>query len=203
MGLYAPVGGGGGEFRPIPAGTYFGTCTAIIDLGLQPGSAMYPKPKHVIVLRFEVPNEQIDWGEEGPPTDKPAIIYERFTFSMNSKALLRAALESWRGRAFSDEDAATFDIEKVLGKPATISVVHNTANNGRTYANIATIGPLPKGMQSPPVQGELVLYHSGKKDQWDQVPEFLKEKIRNQARPLTEDQLDEQRAVEFAEDPDF
>lgn len=201
-GLYAPVGGGGGDFRPVPAGTYFAVCTALYDLGLQPGSAMYPKPKHIIMLRFEIPQDQIDWGDEGAPFDGPAIIYERFTFSLNGKALLRAAIESWYSRTLTDEEASKVDLTKVVGRPATLSVVHNKANNGKVYANIASIGPLPKGMAAPTPADDLVIYHPGKKDQFDKVPEFVREKIRNQVKPESEADRDERVAAEYADDFD-
>jgi hypothetical protein len=202
-GLYAPVGGGSGDFRPIPAGTYFAVCTALYDIGLQPGSAMYPKPKHVLMLKFEIPQDQIEWGDEGAPFEGPAVIYERFTLSMNAKAVLRATVESWYGASLTDEQAAKFDVQKVVGRCATLTVVHNKANNGKVYANVATVGPLPKSMPAVAPSGELVIYHAGKRDQFDKVPEFVKEKIRGQLKPASEEDVDEQRASEFADDDPF
>ena len=201
MSLNYGVGGSGGQdFKPVPAGTHFAVCTGVIDVGLQPGSAMYPKPKRILFLRFEIPAERVEWQDkDGNTQEGPAIIYERFTASMNGKALLRAALESWYGMSFTDEQAAKVDVSKVAGRPATIAVVHNSSG-GKTYANVSSIGPIPKGVNPPQAEGTILVYHEGKRDQFDQIPKFLQEKIRSQLQPQSEDSVDEQRAAEFVDD---
>lgn len=201
MALNYGVGGGGGkDFDPVPAGTHFAVCTLVADVGLQPGSQMYPKPKPVVYLKFEIPEERVKWEKDGQEHEGPAIIYERFTASMGSKALLRAALESWYGMSFTDEQAAKVDIAKVAGRPATLSVIHNQSG-GKTYANVASIGPLPKGVTAPKPEGDVIVYHAGREEQFDKLPKFLQEKVRNQIRPATsEAELDEARAHEFVDD---
>lgn len=196
MTLNYDVGGSGGsDFKPVPAGTHFAVCTGVFDIGLQPGSVAFPKPKNILMLRFEVPEERAtkDDGSDGGP----GVIYERFNATMNEKGRLRGALQAWYGKGFTDDEAKRIDISKVAGRPATITVTHNNSG-GKTYANIENIGPLPKGVNAPQPEGDIVVYHQGKKDQFDKVPKFLQEKIRNPAKPLTEDDLDELRAAEHA-----
>lgn len=201
MALNYGVGGSGGkDFDPVPAGTHFAVCTLVADVGLQPGSQLYPKPKPIVYLKFEIPAERVKWEKDGQEQEGPAIIYERFTASMGSKALLRAALESWYGMSFTDEQAAKVDIAKVAGRAATLSVVHNKSG-GKTYANVASIGPLPKGMAAPAAESEIVVYHVGREAQFDQLPKFLQEKVRSQIKPASsEEELDEARANEFTDD---
>lgn len=188
--------GGSGDFEILSAGTHFGVCTGVFDIGLQPGSTMYPKPKRILHLRFEIPAERV---KDKNGLDAPAVIYERFTASMNKKAILRKALESWRGASFTDEQAEAFDVSKLLGAAATISVVHNKAGD-KTYANIASLGPIPKGMPKPEPENKLVLYHAGHAHTYDQVPEWLQKKIDAQLRPETEEGVDDRRADEFPDD---
>lgn len=202
MALNYGVGGSGGtDFEPVPAGTHFGICTLVADVGLQPGSQMYPKPKRIVYLRFEIPAERVKWMKDGQEQEGPAIIYERFTASMAGKALLRAALESWYGRSFTDEEAAKVDIAKVAGRPATLSVVHNKSG-GKTYANVSSIGPLPKGMPAPAAENEVIIYHEGRETQFDKLPKFLQEKVRTQITESakSESDVDAERAGEFVDD---
>lgn len=195
---YGVGGSGGSDFSPVPAGTHFGVCSLVADIGLQPGSGMYPKPKRILYLRFEIPAERVSWEKDGKKFDGPAVIYERFTASMNKKALLRAALEAWYGTSFTDEQAAKVDISKVLGRPATLSVVHNKSGD-KVYANVASIGPLPKGMPPVVAENELVLFENNGKG-LDKLPKFLQEKVEGQLEEehKTEDDVDAERAEEMA-----
>lgn len=186
MALTAPVSGGGKDFEPVSAGTHFAVCTGVFDIGLQPGSVAYPAPRRILQLRFEIPAERVQWEKDGQSFDKPAIIYERLTLSMGKKALLRAMVESWYGIGLTDEMAAKVDIEKFAGRCATLSIVHNKSGE-KTYANIGSIGPLPKGM--PPVVPEnpILIYHADKTEQFEELPKFIQEKITNQLRPEPDD----------------
>jgi hypothetical protein len=95
---------------------------------------------------------------------------------------LRKAIESWFGKRFdSNEDAAAFDLSKLLTRKAYLNVVHNTSGNS-TYANIETIVPLPPAMKQsetfPAIENPLLF----SLDAFDQVmfnrlPDKIKEKI--------------------------
>lgn len=168
--------GGGGDFQPIPAGTYMAVCTQIVDLGLQPGSAQYPSPKHKIMVRFEIPSERIQIDGK----DLPAIISTRYTASMNEKAILRKHLESWRGRKFTDQEAEDFDVEKLLGVSVMLSVVHSE-KGGKTYADIAALSAVPKNM--PPVKAEGdVFIHNDEHNNYDKLTDFVKKLIDGQIK---------------------
>jgi hypothetical protein len=66
--------------------------------------------------------------------------------SLNAKATLRAFLETWRGRKFAEQELAGFDLSKLLGVPAQLQVMHDDFD-GKTYANITTAIPAPKGIK--------------------------------------------------------
>lgn len=195
MALTAPVSGGGKDFEPVSAGTHFGVCTGVFHVGLQPGSRAYPAPKERLFLRFEIPAERVEWDKDGEHFNKPAIIYDNMTFNMGKKSIMRAMVESWYSMSLTDEQAAMVDIEKFAGRVATLTIVHNS-DGSKTYANIASVGPLPKGMHAPIPENPILIYHPDRTEQFTQLPKFLQEKITNQLQPETEDDVDEARASE-------
>ncbi len=172
---------GGQDFEPIPSGSHIAVCDIVADIGLQPGSALYPKPKQQVYIRFELPNERVPLqdGKTGP-----AVIGNFYTASMNEKANLRHHLESWRGKQFTDEEAEDFDIAAILGKPCMITVMH-VKKGDKTYANIAGIGGLPKGISPNTIKPELptLYYAPDNLGTYGQLPEWLRTKIDAQILP--------------------
>lgn len=131
-------------FTPVPEGNHIAVCYRVVDLGTQRGE-WKGKEKHQrkLLVSWEIPDEKMDDG-------RPFTIGQRFTWSMSEKANLRHVLESWRGRVFTDEDFGPngFDIKNIIGVGCMLNVVH-AGSNGKTYANIASVAKLPKGMTSP------------------------------------------------------
>lgn len=169
---------GSGDFTPVAAGSHIALCDIVADLGLQPGSNLYPKPKQQVYLRFELPNERVEFEKDGKKQIGPAVIGKTYTASMNEKANLRHDLESWRGRQFTDEEAESFDVASVLGKACMISVMHKV-KDGKTYANISGIGPLPKGIVAKTLIPEInpVLFSEDSPATYKLLPEWIQKKI--------------------------
>lgn len=132
------------QFAPVPEGNHIAVCYRVIDLGTQRGEYM-GKENHrrKLIISWEIPDEKMDDG-------RPFTIGQRFTWSMSEKAALRAILESWRGKAFTEADFGPqgFDIMNIIGVGCMLNVVH-AHKNGKTYANIASVAKLPKGMTAP------------------------------------------------------
>lgn len=151
---------GGKEFEQASAGNHVARCVGMIDLGTQQ-SDYQGKTTHArkIVLRFELPNELIADGEYA---GRPFIVGKFYTASLSEKANLRKDLESWRGRPFTPEELAGFDSKNILDKPCMVNVVHTEKGK----AKIASIAPIPKGMQTPPRINDL-LYFSLERDEFD------------------------------------
>jgi hypothetical protein len=169
---------GGKDFEPLPEGGHSAICDMMVDLGLQDS---HFGPKHKVYLRFQVPAERVTWEKDGESFDKPAVIGTTFTLSLSAKSNLRPFLESWRGKKFNGEDVRGFDITKVAGKPGYINIIHDEGNDGKTYANIATIMPLPHGLAPPRLEGEVLIYEEGDpNDVFDKLPEWLQKKIEGQ-----------------------
>jgi len=138
---------GGTDFKPVPAGTHVAICTMVADMGIQPGGKF--KPRAQVYIRWELPGEMISWKDaDGHEQTGPMVIGKKYTMSLSEKANLRADLESWRGKMFTEQELAGFDITNILGKGCMLGVTHNTVGN-KTYANISAVMGLPKGTQAP------------------------------------------------------
>jgi hypothetical protein len=168
---------GGGDFKPVPEGQTVGICDMMVDLGMQDGGSF--GPKHKVYIRFQVPEHRIQFTKDGEDRDLPAVIGVQFTVSLSEKSNLRPFLEGWRGKRFTGEEVREFDITKIAGQPALLNIVHAEGegrNKGKTFANIASIMPVPKGMPKPQLEGE-VLIHDDDNDRYNDLPEWLQKKI--------------------------
>ncbi len=167
----------GSDFKIAPDGTHLAICYQVVDLGTQETAfSGETKKTHKVRLAWELSQEKMDDG-------RPFTVSQTFTWSMHEKASLRKALEAWRGMAFMARDFGPngFDIKNVLGKSCTLSVVHTVADNGNTYANIASIGKAMKGIEVPQRVNPLV-YLWLVPERWDakvfsELPPYLQAKI--------------------------
>ena len=141
-------GDGGGNFEPAPAGTYRAVCVDVIDKGIvEVTYAGQTKRQHKVSIAWLI-DEKRDDG-------KPYLVFKRYTLSLNEKATLRKDLESWRGKPFTRAEEMGFDVEAVLGANCLVNVQH-AERGGKTYANVASVMPLMKGM--PPLSDGLSDY---------------------------------------------
>ena len=173
---------GGGSFKGVPSGSHIAVCDIVADIGIQPGSRLYPDPKHQVYIRFEIPAERVEFEKDGKKINGPAVIGNAYTASMAETANLRKALQAWRGKTFTDDEAEAFDISTILGKACMLGVVEKQVGD-RIYSNISSIGPLPKGMAAPGAELPLVFYMPGEEDQLLALPNWIQEKIKNQLPP--------------------
>jgi len=180
MSLIISASGGGNfpERKPLEAGAYAAVCDMIVDLGVQPSPGGQFAPKRSVMLRFQIPSERVEITRDGQTKSLPAVISRTLGLSLNEKATLRQLLQSWRGRAFTPEELKAFDLGKVVGKPAFINVTH-AVKGDRTYANLTSIMPLPKGMPAPALEGEALVYSidAPDPDVLNKLPQWVQDKI--------------------------
>lgn len=181
MAIIATDSGGGGDFTPVPAGTHFAVCCMVADLGKQRiTSQMFGESiKHQVYIRWQIPAERVEWEKDGEKHEGPAVIGKTYTLSLSDKANLRKDLQAWRGKQFTQDELRGFDITKLLGVPATLTVTH-TEKDGRTYTNVASLGGIPKGMEKPAIEGEAVLYDADNQGTFEKLPKWLQEKVQGQ-----------------------
>jgi hypothetical protein len=127
------------KYKPAPEGLHQAVCVDVWDTWTEKrpeeyGGGIVDKTR--IVWEIE---------EEDPETGKPFQCSQVYTASLHPKAKLRAHLESWRGRRFTDVEVQGFDLENLLGANAQVQVVHNLSKNGKTYANVQAVVPAAKG----------------------------------------------------------
>lgn len=199
MPIYASDTGGSDDFKIVPAGMHPAVCDMMVDLGLQEQkSQLYGDSiKHQVYIRFQVPGERLEYEKDGVKVEGPMTIGCYYTLSLHEKAALRKALQGWRGREFTAEEADKFDITVVLGKPCTLNVIHKTGNDGKVRAKVDSIGPSMKGIPPAQVEGETILYDGGFEGSpvWDKLRPWMHEAISRQVEPGKADDLPEQRDV--------
>lgn len=173
--------GGGGDYKSLSSGSHIAVCNMVVDLGIQPGSGMYPDPKRQVLIRFEAPNERIEYEKDGKKSEGPIVISKTFTASMHEKANLRKQLESWRGKKFTDEEAENFDVSSILGATCMLSVVE-TEKGDKVYSNITSIGALPKGFPKQASENKLIFYSEEEDAMYNDLPDWIKKKVDGQIR---------------------
>lgn len=137
------VSSNGADFKPIPEGTYVAICVRVIDLGTQVTTFKgADKTQRKVLIAWEVPEVIVEFDGE----EKPALVMNRYTASLHDKARMRADLEAWRGKRFTADELTGFDLKNVLGTACQIQVIHSEDGS---YANVAAIMALPKGMTKP------------------------------------------------------
>jgi hypothetical protein len=166
----------GADFDPIPPGVHQAVCYAVIDVGTQPSMNMKFPAKRKVAITWEIPSERIEIRGE----DLPRAITGFWTLTLASKGKLRPLLESWRGRPFTQDELDGFDLENLIGANCLLNIVHNTVA-GKTYANIASVSPLAKGMAKLELENERMFFalpnEPKESDIPSDIPPWLKAKI--------------------------
>lgn len=173
MGLIAKDKGGG-DFIPVQEGLHHAVCFAIYDIGTH-FNATFGKWGHQCFIMWEIPGERIQIDGK----DLPRAISKKFTVSLHEKAELRKYLQTWRGKAFTAEELQGFDIKKLLGVNCFVQVIHNTKNE-KTYANVMSITPLPKGTLKKEAENPLKFFSfEDSTNIPDGTPDWIADQIRS------------------------
>ena len=167
--------GTGQEFDPCPVGLHVAVCYGLVDVGTHVEEFQGQKnDRRIVHVLFELPNQTI----EIDGNTMPMGLNKKFTLSLHKKANLRATLESWRGKNFTEMELVEgFELKNIIGANCQVNVIHNESN-GKTYANISSIVPLSQGMNKMD-QFNPTCYYS-MDDQMDipeNTPQWLQEKI--------------------------
>lgn len=121
----------GADREPVSEGVHAVVLADVADLGILP-TAFGDKHK----VQFTYLTDEAD--EQG----KTKYLFERFTASLHEKASLRKRVKQLTGNA---ELGASFDLESLIGTQARVVVEHNEGNDGKVYANVASVmKPDPK-----------------------------------------------------------
>ena len=135
MGITVTSNKGGGNFEPCPEYTGRAVCVDITPLKTyetQYGS------KQKFKIAFEI--DLIDKSRN--PAQPWVVMTAPMTPSLHEKAGLTRFLKDWYGRALTPEDTNSLDLDGLIGRPATVVIVHEKSQDGtKTFANIKLIMP--------------------------------------------------------------
>jgi hypothetical protein len=138
---------GGADYPKAPEGLHKAVCVDVIDRGLcdysYQGVAKGKRREVSFVFQLEAFDEET--GEEVRRNDgKRHTVSTKFTASLGQNARLVPFLEQWLGKTIPPEVRASgFELEELIGRNAQITVIH-AEKEGKTYANIKGILPIPK-----------------------------------------------------------
>ena len=173
----------GGGFQNCPPGMHLARNYQIIDLGTQKDNRNgVVEFKHRITLTWEI----LSKSEDGTPLrmndGRPFSVNKRYNLTWAERSTLRNDLQSWRGRPFTNEELRKFDLKRVLGQYCMINVLHNTSKNGKVYANVEQITPVPgmiKGAGLPPGVNPDVIFNLSDPDMnvFESLTPWLKKTI--------------------------
>jgi hypothetical protein len=139
-----------GNFELPPNGAVAARCSRLIDLGSHESTFDgKTSMKRKILLTWELAELRTD--------GTPFQVSRRFGLSLHENSAMRAFLQQWRGRAFTPEELAKFDLAKLANTPCMLNIA--TVNRaGKDYANILSISPLPRGMEAPALAAPAVIF---------------------------------------------
>lgn len=194
-----------GESKPKqlpPAGTHVARCYSVVDLGTQTLEYMgSTKELRKVRVTWELPDELAVFDEE--KGEQPFVLSREYTLSLYEKANLRHDLESWRGKQFTAQELAGFDIFTLIGAPCLLSVIHKTSDKGKTFANVTTVSKLPKGMNCPEAINPTVAYAITDFDggAFNALPKWLQDKCKESKEWISGPDLDQREQDEDDSDP--
>lgn len=184
----------------IPAvGSYIARCYKMIDIGTQPAWNPEQRSQRKVLISWELLEDE-DGSEYRMIDGRPFSVTQEYTISISSMANLRKAIDSWRGIAFTDEEAEGFDITRLLDTYCRIGITHKPSKDGsKQYPRVATISftkkkPDPVNVSSWWSIGEPDM------EKFDQLPDYIKEKI-NQAEEWQAEAEQVTEAMDATNDP--
>lgn len=177
----------------IPEDTYVATLYSAVDLGThdtgftkidkEGNDTGQPVIQNKLKLSFEFQDLAISDG-------RPAASSRKYTASLHEKADLRGILHALLGGDSKATEYLNTDglklsdaLQKVLGKPALVTISHKTAGAGSApFALITSVAPLPKAMQKSvkPLVNKQVLItdvNDISKELFDSLPKNTQETI--------------------------
>ena len=163
-------------FTLIPEGTYPAVCFLLVDLGMQQNKNFDTRSRKV-QLGWLIPSETYV-NKEGETV--PRAMYAEYTNSLGKKSKLRPLLASWRGRDFTADELQAFDLRNIVGAPCLMNIIHTASKDGKSYANIAGIMRLPKGMPPVTLDSDPIIFDLDEDplDQLELVPEWIANKVK-------------------------
>lgn len=139
MGITVSTKPSGGNFTPCPEYTGRAVCVDITPLKTYE-TEYGPKQKFKIAFELDL----IDQSRN--PVQPWVVMTAPMTASLHEKAGLTKFLKDWHGRALTAEETVSLNLDSLIGRPATVVIVHEQSRDGtKTFSNIKLIMPHKSG----------------------------------------------------------
>lgn len=139
MGITVSTKPSGGNFQPCPEYTGRAVCVDITPLKTYE-TEYGPKQKFKIAFELDL----IDNSRN--PVQPWVVMTAPMTASLHEKAGLTKFLKDWHGRALTAEETVSLNLDGLIGRPATVVIVHEQSRDGtKTFSNIKLIMPHKSG----------------------------------------------------------
>lgn len=139
MGITVSTKPSGGNFQPCPE--YSGRAVCVDITPLKAYETQYGT-KQKFKIAFEL--DLIDQSRN--PVQPWVVMTAPMTASLHEKAGLTKFLKDWHGRTLTPAETTGLDLDTLIGRPATVVIVHEQSQDGtKTYANIKLIMPHKSG----------------------------------------------------------
>jgi hypothetical protein len=136
----------GGDFARPETGLQQAVCSHVYDIGIQETTYKGDlKHVHQCIVLWEL-EERI---KEGDYVGKRFVVRKFYTASLSEKANLRKDLVSWRGREFTDQELAGFDLDNIRRANCYLNLVEKKKDNGDAIVVVDAIVPFKKKEGGP------------------------------------------------------
>jgi hypothetical protein len=127
-----------GRFTPAPEGVHPAVPVDVVDKGQQE-TPWGKRAKVMLVWEIAARHKN----------GKPFLVRKVYTASLDQRSHLFKDLTAWLGRALSAKEAASFDLEKMIGVPCQVLIQHNTMEDGAIFPNVAAVLPAAEQKLEP------------------------------------------------------
>ena len=139
MGITVSTKPSGGNFTPCPEYTGRAVCVDITPLKAY-------ETEYGIKQKFKIAFELDMIDKSRNPVQPWVVMTAPMTASLHEKAGLTKFLKDWHGRALTAEETTSLNLDGLIGRPATVVIVHEQSKDGtKTFSNIKLIMPHKSG----------------------------------------------------------
>jgi len=139
MGITVSTKQTGGTFTPCPEYTGRAVCVDITPLKAYE-TEYGTKQKFKIAFELDLQDKSRN------PVQPWVVMTAPMTASLHEKAGLTKFLKDWHGRVLSAEETTSLNLDSLIGRPATVVIVHELSKDGtKTFSNIKLIMPHKTG----------------------------------------------------------
>lgn len=139
MGITVSTKPSGGNFTPCPEYTGRAVCVDITPLKAY-------ETEYGIKQKFKIAFEIDILDQSRNPVQPWVVMTAPMTASLHEKAGLTKFLRDWHGRALTAEETVSLNLDGLIGRPATVVIVHEQSRDGtKTFSNIKLIMPHKSG----------------------------------------------------------